>query len=240
MQHPATPRAIAGSSSCGFRGAQAELAEVRRREPTALLVRTRLDVKWFLRELFLSSWFYSPACYRTRLSSPVEFVVGAIRTLGAHWAATELTGKIVNLGQRLYAAPNVKGWDGEKRWINSASWAARLEFANELAGLDNGNALGNNLNLAKIVPTELNDPDAVVNTLAETLLAGDLAAEARSDLVELLVTKDDDENDDDDNKAANPPQKGGDTEFRENEDVRKQRTRRALGILLALPEYHTY
>ena len=39
-----------------------------------LLDRTRLDVKWFLRELFQSRYFYSPECYRTRIASPAEFV----------------------------------------------------------------------------------------------------------------------------------------------------------------------
>ena len=38
-----------------------------------LLDRTRLDVKWFLRELFQSRYFYSPECYRTRIASPAEF-----------------------------------------------------------------------------------------------------------------------------------------------------------------------
>ena len=55
---------------------EAELLEVAveaaRAAAAELLDHTRLDVKWFLRELFQSRYLYSPECYRTRIASPAE------------------------------------------------------------------------------------------------------------------------------------------------------------------------
>ena len=67
----------------------------------ALLDRTRLDVKWFLRELFQSRFFYSRECYRTRIASPVEFAVGTIRTMSAVWPAPEVVEFLGRMDQRL-------------------------------------------------------------------------------------------------------------------------------------------
>jgi len=191
----------------------------------ALLDRTRLDIKWFLRELFQSRFFYSPQCYRSRIASPVEFTVGTIRTLSAVWPAPEVIEFLGRMDQRLFAPPNVKGWDGEQKWINSSTWAARLDFGRALAQLDAGDGFGGNLNLERIVATTIKDPVRVVDTLALVLLQDDLPVEARRDLAEFLITGE---------EGRNLEQ------FRTDDDFRRQRTRLAIGIVLGLPEYHAY
>ena len=42
-----------------------------------------------------------------------------------------------------------------------------------------------------------------------------------------------------DTQSTDPPGRD-ETSFRDDKEVRAARTRRALGILLALPEYHAY
>ena len=37
------------------------------------------------------------------------------------------------MGQDLLAPPNVKGWPGQRAWINTASWLARVNVAGPLA-----------------------------------------------------------------------------------------------------------
>ena len=201
------------------------------------MVRTRLDVKWFLRDLFLSRWFYSPDCTRTRLSSPVEYVVGSIRTLGARWAAPNLVGQLAEMGQRLYAPPNVKGWDGETLWINSSTLAARQKFASEVANLNDESPLGNSIDLSKFVPNDLKEPAAVVEALSDKLLQGDLPTEPRSDLAEYLVTLETEG--DEEVSKTDRIQRGIET-FRDDEDVRANRIRQAIGIVLSLPDYQSY
>jgi hypothetical protein len=125
----------------------------------------------------------------------------------------------------LLAPPNVKGWDGEQKWINSSTWAARVDFGRTVAQLDAEGGFGAHLEIARFVPANIRDPARVVDTLAEVLLQDDLPAEARRDLAEFLVTGD----------------QGRSVEaFRDDEDFRRQKTRAVLGLILGLPEYHAY
>jgi uncharacterized protein (DUF1800 family) len=223
MQQPATLRFLARKLLRFF--AAPEPSETVVDEAAALLDRTRLDVKWFLRELFQSRHFYSPGCYRTRIASPAEFAIGAIRTLDVRWAAPEVVESLDRMDQRLLGPPNVKGWDGERKWINSSTWAARVACARTIALLDSEGGFGANLDLQRLVPADLKDPARVIDTLAAILLQGDLPPEARRDLAEFLVTTDE----------------GRKLEmFRDDGDFRNEKIRGALGLILSLPEYHTY
>jgi uncharacterized protein (DUF1800 family) len=190
-----------------------------------VLDRTRLDIKWFLRELFQSQFFYSAECYRARIASPVEFTVGAIRTLNIRWSAPEVVEFLARMDQRLFAPPNVKGWDGEQKWINSSTWSARVDFARTIAQLDAEGGFGANLDMEHFVPLDIKDPVRVVDTLATVLLQDDLGAEVRRDLSDFLITGDEGQNRD---------------TFRDDDDFRRQKTRAAIGLVLALPEYHAY
>jgi uncharacterized protein (DUF1800 family) len=221
IQHPATPRRIA-TKLLRFFAAPEPSPEVVE-EATALLVQTRLDVKWFLRELFLSRYFFSKDCYRTRISSPAEFVVGAIRTLGVRWAGPQVSEQLNNMGQALFAPPNVKGWDGETKWINSSTLAARTSTAKQISEFEDENPFAADLDLNALVPIAINDPAEVVDRLAEILLQGDLPAQTRKELADLAVFAD----------GESRPQT-----FRDDEDFRTARTRELIGVLLAMPEYH--
>ena len=223
IQQPATPRFLARKLLRFF--AAPAPAEVVVDEAATLLDRTQLDVKWFLRDLFLSRYFYSNACYRTRISSPIESVVGAVRTLRPRWPAPDLVEHLDRMGQSLLAPPNVKGWDGERAWINSTTWAARLAFASEVARLADGNPLAPNLDVARIVPGDVSEPSQVVNLLAEHLLQGDLPEPARKAIAEALVVGE---------KGPAPDQ------FRDDGDFRATRVREALATIVGLPEAQAY
>ncbi|HEV3340893.1 MAG TPA: DUF1800 domain-containing protein [Pirellulales bacterium] len=223
MQQPATPRFIAGKLLEFFATPQPSdeaLAEAGR-----LLDQTQLDVKWFLREILLSAYFYGDECYRRRIASPVEYVVGTVRALGARMPAAELNDHIQAMGQELLAPPNVKGWDGEQAWINSSTWPGRLAFAQAISGLYSENAYGPHLPLEAIVGAELNEPRAVVDRLAEVLFQNELADETRRELAEFLVKT----------------EEGSNAEaFRDDEGFRFDKTRQALAVMLSLPEYHAW
>ena len=220
IQHPATARRVAGKLLRFF--AAPEPSPEALDGATALLERTRLDVKWFLRELFQSQYFYSKDCYRARISSPAEFVVGAVRSLGVRWAGARVAEQMGAMGQSLFAPPSVKGWDGETKWINSSTLAARAATARALSELDEDNPYGAKLDLGGLIPPTLTEPAEVVDRLAQVLFQGDLAPSIRKDLVEFATTT----------EAGNNPQA-----FREDEALRAARTRALIGLLLALPEY---
>jgi uncharacterized protein (DUF1800 family) len=221
MQQPATPRFIARKLVRFF--ACPEPADDVVAEAAAVFDRTQFHIKWFLRELFLSQFFYSEACVRKRIASPVEFVVGTARTLNIRMPAQQMKDHVAAMGQELFAPPNVKGWDGEQKWINSSSWPARLAFANEVATLGSDSPFGAQFAMDKHVPAGLTDPQQVVDQLAKSLLQGELPAETRRELAAFLVTTD---------QGRNMDQFAGDEGFR------NQRVREAMAMILSLPEYH--
>jgi len=86
--HPATPRFIARKLLRYFAAPNPPNDVVS--EAAELYDRTQLNTRLFLRELFQSQYFFSPECYRSRIASPAEFVVGIARTLGVRQPATDL------------------------------------------------------------------------------------------------------------------------------------------------------
>jgi uncharacterized protein (DUF1800 family) len=220
IQHPATPRRIA-TKLLRFFAAPEPSPEVVD-EATALFERTRLDVKWFLRELFQSSYFFSRDCYRARISSPAEFVVGAVRTLGVRWAGSRVAEQLTSMGQSLFAPPNVKGWDGEAKWINSSTLAARAATAKAISELEDDGPYAARMDLNPLVPPSIAEPAEVVDRVAEVLFQGDLPAGTRKELVDFLVATE---------KGPNPQA------FRDDEGVRAAQSRALIGFLLTMPEY---
>jgi uncharacterized protein (DUF1800 family) len=118
------------------------------------------NFKPVLREMFLSEEFYSPTIIRNQVKSPVQWLVGSVRVLERElpppMACFALTR---NLGQDLFAPPNVKGWDGGLSWITTNNLLARY---NEAATLVNGDAtamggmnLANNPNVNMMVERRL-------------------------------------------------------------------------------------
>ncbi|HNO79511.1 MAG TPA: DUF1800 domain-containing protein [Phycisphaerae bacterium] len=91
------------------------------------------DMREVMRRLFSSQTFYAPDVRHSLIKSPVQLVVGTIRSLeiepsdlSAFVAATK------GMGQQLFQPPNVKGWDGDRKWITTATIYARYNFASAL------------------------------------------------------------------------------------------------------------
>ena len=88
------------------------------------------NFKPVLHSIFLSEEFYAPTIIRNQVKSPVQWLVGSVRVL-----ERELPPPIVcfgltrNLGQDLFAPPNVKGWDGGLSWITTNNLLARYNEA---------------------------------------------------------------------------------------------------------------
>ncbi len=92
------------------------------------------DIATLVKTMLSSRHFFSDYAYRQRIKSPVEFVVGTIRTLADDLEKVEvpsakLSRRLEAMGQQLFAPPNVKGWEGGKSWLNTATVLARHNFA---------------------------------------------------------------------------------------------------------------
>ena len=102
-------------------------------EPLAAEYRLRdYDTGWLIKRM-LSSWlFFSDAAIHQRIKSPVEYVVGTVRSLGGTVSPLQAADVCGQLGQSLYFPPNVKGWDGGREWISSTTLLLRQNVAFEI------------------------------------------------------------------------------------------------------------
>ena len=100
---------------------------------TALAERFRLagmNFKPFLASIFYSEEFYSDSIVRNQVKSPVQWLVCGVRQLERDLPAPFISyGLTRNLGQDLFAPPNVKGWDGGLSWITTSNLLARYNYA---------------------------------------------------------------------------------------------------------------
>ena len=91
------------------------------------------DLRTVLRTLFKSDAFSSAAAYHALIKSPVEFVVGTLRTLNIGTRGLGLPGVLRSLGQELFNPPNVAGWPGGMSWIATNTVLSRDNLANGIA-----------------------------------------------------------------------------------------------------------
>ncbi len=83
-----------------------------------------------LRTLFLCEEFYSPSIVRNQVKSPVQWLVGSCRVLERPLPPPLVCLALTrDLGQDLFAPPNVKGWDGGLNWITTNTLLARYNEA---------------------------------------------------------------------------------------------------------------
>ncbi len=91
------------------------------------------NVRPVLRRLFLSRHFYHPRVINNRIKSPVELVVGAVRSLDTPVRDMSVLLQAMDLmGQSLFFPPSVKGWDGGRSWINTSTIFVRQNLMNFL------------------------------------------------------------------------------------------------------------
>lgn len=96
------------------------------RNLSTMLQQQRYELKPVLRRLLLSRHFYDPSVMGNKIKSPVELVVGSIRSLNVPTRnITLLTDAMDKMGQSMFLPPSVKGWDGGRSWINTSTLFVR-------------------------------------------------------------------------------------------------------------------
>ena len=93
----------------------------------------RYEVKPLMRVLLTSDAFWSPANRGALVKSPVELVVGTLRTFDIKpFDLRPAVFACAALGQNPFSPPNVKGWPGGDAWIDSATLLGRRQFVDRL------------------------------------------------------------------------------------------------------------
>jgi len=167
----------------------------------------------FMRSMLLSEEFYSSKIIRNQVKSPVEWLVGSCRMLERNLPGPVVCAALTrNLGQDLFAPPNVKGWDGGLAWITTNNLLARYNQADTLvqgdvAPLEGANVAkkpgqekqiekrlrNTRLNVAAVdklfTDEELNDKSAMIKALEKRFLQASLSEKQEKTLRDFLDAK---------------------------------------------------
>ncbi len=164
------------------------------------LRRSDYELRPVLRQLFKSQHFYHPSVMDEQIKSPVELVVGAVRSLNAPVRDLAVLNDALDLmGQRLFFPPSVKGWDGGRSWVNTSTMFVRQNILAFLltgkkpvgydatVGSETFDPMALLDSLESGDPGASNDPSKVVDYLLRLTL-GKSPAHARAVLTEFIET----------------------------------------------------
>jgi uncharacterized protein (DUF1800 family) len=173
------------------------------------------NFKPFLRVMFRSEEFYGDDVVRNQVKSPVQWLIGSVRVLECDLPPTLVSwGMLRQLGQDIFAPPNVKGWDGGITWITTNTLLTRYNDAQSLvqgtlpplhasdfarkAGGANGEHLEKafqrirmgGVNVEKILtPEERTDKQAIVASLQNRLFQTNLNVSQQEAVQQFLDSK---------------------------------------------------
>ncbi|MFN8524147.1 MAG: DUF1800 domain-containing protein [Chloroflexota bacterium] len=138
-----------------------------------------------LEALFRSDAFYSEESRYGHVKSPVEYTVGAIRSLGAQVRERALVAALRSMGQDILNPPNVAGWRGGAGWVNPSTLLERFNFAARLATSRGEPNDGGQVKVSELLGVPAGDlnGERVADRLVELLGGLELAPEARQALV---------------------------------------------------------
>jgi uncharacterized protein (DUF1800 family) len=175
LEQPRTAEFITGKLWREFVSTEPDSAEVKR--IARQFFASNYEIKVALREIFRSRAFWAAENRAALIKSPVDLVVGTMRALDFSVGdPLPLALLVAQLGQNLFAPPNVKGWPGGEAWINSSSLLARKNFAERLFRADE---------MPKIAMSELKRGGAG-NEVAAAGKAGSIGAAGRERFVRAL------------------------------------------------------
>ncbi|MBT7608666.1 MAG: DUF1800 domain-containing protein [Bacteriovoracaceae bacterium] len=89
------------------------------------------EIKVLLREIFATDEFYSS--FGNLIKSPTDLLIGTLKQFNID-PITLIPYAVASgrLGQELFNPPNVKGWPGGKKWINTATYLTRKDILSRI------------------------------------------------------------------------------------------------------------
>jgi uncharacterized protein (DUF1800 family) len=132
-RHPSTARFIARKLAVRFVSDSPPDELVDR--AAATFTRTSGDIREVVRTIITSPEFFSRQAYRSKVKSPFEVTVSALRALAAQADTTPLTaGLIARLGQPIYGHQAPNGWpETGSAWMNTGAILNRINLGLFLA-----------------------------------------------------------------------------------------------------------
>lgn len=150
----------------------------------------KMQIAPTVRRILTSNVFYSSHARGRKVRSPVELAIGFLRSMAGSTNSYELAQKLQTLGQGLLYPPSVKGWDGGRTWVNSATLLGRSNLIRGL--LDSEKTRFSRKSLAEyLVGQGAESADQIIDWFQTSLFAVDIPAAARDRIRALFGNKND-------------------------------------------------
>jgi uncharacterized protein (DUF1800 family) len=161
------------------------------------------DIAVVLKTMFHSPEFWSPAVYRAKVKTPLEYVVSAARAGNADLANLQpLTNALREMGMPLYGAipPTGYKWDAAD-WVSTGALVNRMNFAlslaaNRLPGITTTWSTQPDVSIAMPRPVEAGDPQSPISNpqteesrLETLLVAGGVSDSTRSAVLQQFAAQ---------------------------------------------------
>jgi hypothetical protein len=142
------------------------------------------DFGTLVKTMLSSNLFFSAQVYRTRIKSPVDFVLNIVRGLEGKIGTTALAQSLEQLGQNLFSPPSVKGWDGGRSWLNGQTLLFRQNLALALTSTADAR-FGRRCDPGALARKYDKKTEAeLVDFFLRVFLQGDVSVEARARLID--------------------------------------------------------
>jgi hypothetical protein len=156
-------------------------------EPLAQQFRQQdLAIAPLIQRILRSQLFFSDLVLAHKIRSPVELTLGLLRALEITTNVYPLADATASLGQRLFYPPNVKGWDGGRTWINSATLLERANLVRSILDDEKTRFARGDLS-ALLEKYGIEGDEQTVDWLIQLLLAVEVPPAVRGKLVGLLT-----------------------------------------------------
>ena len=149
---------------------------------------TGYSTKELMQAILTSSEFSSAEAYHAVVKSPVDYVVGAMKTIGIAEYPQGAPGQFQRMGMALYNPPDVAGWNWGADWIGAATLLERLNTANALSTARGDNARFGLDPTALVQRLGATTPNQIVDGLLDLFVDGDVSAETRHQLLAYMTT----------------------------------------------------
>jgi uncharacterized protein (DUF1800 family) len=149
----------------------------------ATFLRTDGDIREVVRTIVTAPEFFSQQAFRSKVKSPFEVVVSAMRALDAQPDSTPRTAQLIAyLGQPIFGHQAPNGWpETGESWMNTGAILNRINFGMAVAA---GRLPGVNMNAIPSLNAALSTSrDAQVDAVVATLLNGMVSPDTRAVLV---------------------------------------------------------
>ncbi len=184
------------------------------------------SIKAVMQAILSSDEFFSEKAFNSIVKSPIEYVVGTLRMLGAkldlktRGGKSDLIASLTAQGQTLFNPPSVSGWNGGIEWINTSTLLNRLNFSNGLTS--NRATIGATIDPKTLIGSaKLSTSKEVVDFFLKQLALYDVDATTNKNLKKYL-----DQNDD-----------GSKGKFTLNDTNIDKKVRGLIHLILSLPDY---